>query len=73
MKSMPCRLLPILIKLFSLLLFLLPASLFADFLDDVETQITPQSGSEKIIKLQKLFQELDLYNGEIDGKYSSIE
>jgi hypothetical protein len=39
------------------------ASVFAntDFLADVETQITPTSSSEKIMKLQELFSALELY------------
>ncbi len=49
------------------------ASASTDFLSDVETQITPASSSAKIVKLQNLFTSLGLYNGEINGQYSSIE
>lgn len=42
-------------------------------LKDIETQITPESSSEKISKLQNLFFWLWLYNWEIDWVYKSIE
>ncbi len=40
---------------------------------NIESQITPESSSEKIKKLQTLFKELKLYEGQIDWVYSSIE
>jgi hypothetical protein len=35
--------------------------------------VTPKSNNIDIEKLQKLFTELDLYTGAIDGKYISIQ
>ena len=55
------------------LFFIIQVSANTDFLSDVETQITPASSSDKIIKLQNLFTSLELYNGPINGEYSSIE
>jgi hypothetical protein len=64
------------------LLFILPILSFvflhldsyaASVFDGIETQINPDSGSEKIKKLQNLLKDLKLYNGNITGKYSDIE
>ena len=64
------------------LLFILPILSFvflhldsyaASVFDGIETQINPDSGSEKIKKLKNLLKDLKLYNGNITGKYSDIE
>ncbi|QFR39320.1 hypothetical protein A9Q91_03730 [Candidatus Gracilibacteria bacterium 28_42_T64] len=39
----------------------------------IESNISAESNIVKITKLQIFFKSLDLYNGNIDGKYSSIE
>ena len=53
--------------------FLNSGSHAASVFDGIETQINPDSGSEKIKKLQNLLKDLKIYNGEITGKYSDIE
>lgn len=45
---------------------------YSNDFDDLETQIIAESSEKKIKKLQTFFQKLDLYNGEIDGKYNSV-
>lgn len=44
-----------------------------DFSPYEELEISPESSESDIKKLQKLFFDLKLYNGSIDGRYSSIE
>lgn len=41
--------------------------------NELESQITPESNQEKIIKLQTFFKELNLYTWNIDWNYESIE
>lgn len=36
-------------------------------------KVTPESKKEEVIKLQEVFTKADLYDGEIDGQYPSIE
>ncbi len=43
------------------------------WISDLESQITPDSSEDKIIKLQKLFSGLWLYKWSIDWNYKSIE
>jgi len=52
--------------------FLSLSDVQASSLSGLETKIIAESNTSKIIKLQTFFQKLDLYNGEIDGKYNSV-
>lgn len=49
------------------------AQVSTDFLSKIEKNIAPNSPSSKIIKLQNLFKELNLYSGSIDWDFNSIK
>lgn len=59
------------ISLFVSFFYTLEASATSVF-SDLESNISPESNTQKIEKLQTLFTQLGLYTGEIDGNYESI-
>ncbi len=61
-----------LITTISLFIFSWISQTYSNDFDDLETQIIAESSENKIKKLQTFFQKLDLYSGEIDGKYDSV-